>query len=201
MYAYRENGNWVYPVNMRSRFNGVGAFHTLTDEQRAKHGWYVFDPTNYDYDPKTQNRFGAFNLRVDGIYLKCDYTIQDKTLDALKAEVRQAVASHRYDKEVGGIEFGEAMVATDRGSQSMLNAAVSRAKEDSAFTVDWKTKNGFVTLDAPSLIALGNAVSDHVEQCFSAECKVDRDHITPATEVEDLANLDVGSLFDGYYND
>ena len=201
MYAYRENGKWVYPVNMRSRFNGVGAFHTLTDEQRAKHGWYVFDPTNYHYDPKTQNQFGAFNLRVEGIYLKCDYVIQDKTLDTVKDEVRQAVASHRYDKEVGGIEFGDARVATDRGSQSMLNAATSRAKEDSTFTVDWKTKNGFVTLDAPSLIALGNAVSDHVEQCFSAECKVDRDHITPATDMEALANLDVESLFDGYYDD
>ena len=201
MYAYRENGKWVFPVNMRSRFNGVGAFHTLTDEQRAKHGWYVFDPTNYHYDPKTQNRFGAFNLRVEGIYLKCDYVIQDKTLDTVKDEVRQAVAAYRYDKEVGGIEFGEAIVATDRGSQSMLNAAVSRAKEDSTFTVDWKTRSGFVTLDAPSLIALGNAVSNHVEQCFSAECKVDRDHITPTIDLEALANLDVESLFDGYYND
>lgn len=200
MYAYREDGNWVFPVNMRSRFNGVGAWHTLTDEQRAKHGWYVFNPTNYEYDPKTQGRFGAFDLEVNGIYLNCNYVIQDKTLDAIKTEARQALASMRYDKEVGGIEFGGAVVATDRSSQAMLNAAVVKANSDPAFSVDWKTQNGFVTLDSTGLIALGNAVSNHVQKCFSAECKVDRDHIAVADTVDGVVNLNLEDLFEGYYN-
>ena len=126
---------------------------------------------------------------------------QGTTLSYFKDAVRNDLAAYRYDKEVGGIKFGGAMVATDRSSQSMLNAAVTKAEKDPTFTVDWKTKNGFVALDAPSLIALGNAVSNHVQKCFSTECKVERDHITPATDLDALANLDIESLFEGYYSE
>jgi hypothetical protein len=38
--------------------------------------------------------------------------------------------------------------------------------------VEWKTENGFVTLDAASEIAVADAAEAHVQKCFAAEKSV-----------------------------
>lgn len=39
-YGYIETNKIIAPVAMRSRYKRVGAWHLLTDEQRAAYGWY-----------------------------------------------------------------------------------------------------------------------------------------------------------------
>ena len=91
------------------------------------------------------------------------------TLEDLKERKKQEIAAARYEAETGGMEVNGAFVRTDRESQSMLTAAVLQAIQDSEYTCQWKTASGWVTLDTPTLIAMGQAVRAHVQACFDRE--------------------------------
>ena len=92
------------------------------------------------------------------------------TLDELKAAKRAEIAAARYADETGGCTVDGVTIATDRGSQALLTAAVVTARLDLEFKTRWKCADGrFVTLDAMQLRAIGDAVIAHVEACFARE--------------------------------
>ncbi len=87
-----------------------------------------------------------------------------------KQQMLAELANKRWQVENGGIQFGMAAVATDDRSKLMISAARTKAKEDPAYTTRWKVAPGqFVTLDAPTLIAFGDAIEAHVSACFEHE--------------------------------
>ena len=91
-----------------------------------------------------------------------------------KEQLVAYAASKRFAVETGGIAIGGVKIATDRESQSMVNGARAAAKDDASFTTDWKGSDGTWThLDAPTIIAIADAVKSHVAACFSAEKAVD----------------------------
>lgn len=94
------------------------------------------------------------------------------TLDELKAAKKAAIAEARWLAETGGIEFCGMAIVTDRESQSMINAAVTSTLLDPTYTVRWKTVNGFVALDAPTIQAVATAVRSHVQVCFDHEAEL-----------------------------
>lgn len=92
------------------------------------------------------------------------------SFDELKSAKYDEIAAARYAAETGGIEVSGARIATDRGSQALLTAAVVSARLDPEFKTRWKCAEGhFVTLDAFQLRAIGDAVIAHVEACFARE--------------------------------
>lgn len=103
-------------------------------------------------------------------------TVQDTpeppepTLNELKAQKKAEIAAARYAAETSGCTVEGVPVATDRGSQALLTAAVVMARLDIEFKTRWKCADGrFVTLDAMQLRAIGDAVIAHVEACFARE--------------------------------
>ena len=76
------------PVNLRSRYKDVLAFHLLTDEQRKEHGWYPCTVINESYDPINQNRSEP-NKTFDGNQVTVEYTITDKPPEQLEAELAE----------------------------------------------------------------------------------------------------------------
>jgi hypothetical protein len=90
-------------------------------------------------------------------------------LDKLKAEKRAEIAQKRWEAETGGIILNETEIATDRESQALLTGAVLKAKEDPAYAVRWKARNGWFQLDSATLIAIADAVRAHVQACFDKE--------------------------------
>lgn len=82
-------------------------------------------------------------------------------------------ADKRWRVETGGITVGGAPVATDDRSKTMIMGARIKADADQDYTVGWKGADGsFVTLTAPQIIAISNAVLAHVDACFAAEADV-----------------------------
>lgn len=82
-------------------------------------------------------------------------------------------AKKRFALETGGITMGGVQVLTDRDSQAMIGNAFASAKDDPTFTTKWKGADGnFVPLDNATLLAIGRAVRDHVNACFSKEADV-----------------------------
>lgn len=82
------------------------------------------------------------------------------------------LAAYRYEKENGGTVVGGLPVLTDQFTRTNLTGARIRATEDPSYTVQWKTPVGFTTLDATTIIAVADAVADHVQKCFGAEAAV-----------------------------
>lgn len=92
------------------------------------------------------------------------------TFDELKAQKKQDIAAARYAAETGSCTVDGVTIATDRGSQALLTAAVVTARLDPEFETRWKCADGhFVSLDAMQLRAIGDAVITHVEACFARE--------------------------------
>ncbi|NIQ11956.1 MAG: DUF4376 domain-containing protein, partial [Gammaproteobacteria bacterium] len=102
------------------------------------------------------------------------------------------LASYRYEREIEGITTNGAEIRTDRETQAVLLGARTKAKEDSNYTTMWKAVNGFVELTAPEIIAVADAVHDHVQKCFNAESVVDLN----ACETEE----EIKAAFDAAYN-
>ena len=111
----------------------------------------------------------------------------EPSLDELKAQKKAELASARYAAETGGCTVNGVTIATDRGSQALLTAAVVSARLDPEFKTQWKCADGrFKQLDAFQLRAIGDAVIAHVERCFAREgelCEL----IDAAQTPEDLA--------------
>ena len=97
-------------------------------------------------------------------------------------------ANARWEKEAAGITFNGMPVMTDDRSKMMIMGARVKASDDPDFTTQWKTEAGFVTLDAAALIAVSDAVLQHVDQCFGLEAQamagIDDGSITTTAQID-----------------
>lgn len=126
------------------------------------------------------------------------YTRVDKTavmLDRAKVRKKQEIAAARYVAEFGGFDDSSSglFVRTDERTRSLLTAAKVRAQSDSDYVVEhWKTESGvFITLDAPTIIALESAVHDFIEAQFAREAQLTAT-VDAATTVEELGAIHWG---------
>lgn len=121
--------------------------------------------------PTERTAFGAIELPeppvVDGRYYSAPGV--PHAIEQLKVQKRSEAASKRWERENAGVEVGGRIFATDERTRTVLIGSRIVAKEDAAYTADWKFSNGFATLTAADLIAAANAVGAHVRACFAAE--------------------------------
>lgn len=167
-YGYIQDNKIIAPVAMRSRFNNIGAWHTLTDEERANHKWYPCDVINEQYSPITQHRSQP-QYSFDGKRITVTYTVTDKTLDEIKEDFKKQLADHRWTIETRGITVFGNSIKTDRESQATLSAAYTSLKNGLLTQTDWKSDSGWTTVTLVELEPIASAVANHVSQCFSAE--------------------------------
>jgi len=95
-------------------------------------------------------------------------TAEAKAAEAAAAQ-RAAIKARRDVAIASGITVGGVTVATDDQSQSRIMGAAVAAMLDPAYTVQWKTAGGFITLSAPQVIGLATAIRAHVQACFDRE--------------------------------
>lgn len=95
-------------------------------------------------------------------------TIEQKQSEKV-SKVKQHIADRRYNEETRGITVAGFFLNTERDSQALLTGAALEAFMDDTYTCRWKTSEGFIELDAPSLIAMSRAMRQHVQACFNRE--------------------------------
>jgi hypothetical protein len=99
-------------------------------------------------------------------------------------------AAKRWEKEVGGTSLNGLAIFTDDRSKLMISGARQAAESNPAFTTQWKTSAGFITLDAATIIAVSNAVLTHVSNCFAIEQQViaaiEAGEITTTQEIDEV---------------
>ena len=182
---------------MRSNFNGVGAWHTLTDEQRAEHGWYPCDVINEGYDSRTQTRSALPELSFDGERIKAEYTITDKSLETIRQESLETLADIRYAREIEGVTSADGIQQwTDRANRALLTDKISfMSNNPGTNKTSWKARNGFVQFDVEGLKELQSLVGFHVDQTYKAENAVS-DMIVAAETIEDLLSINIADEFE-----
>lgn len=74
----------------------------------------------------------------------------------------------RWEREVGGMVWNGVPIATDDSSKIKVAGARIKAEADPAFETTWYGTDGDgVVVDAPLIIALSNAVLEHIDQSFT----------------------------------
>lgn len=166
-----------------------------TDEELG--GYLVYHEIS-DEDAATVEASQEPLFYVDGSIIGIDDFIQhlkhekylasldQNDLEKSKKLSRDYYSEKRYDYEVGGTSVGGLAVRTDRFTVDRIYQARVLAKEDATFTTDWKLGDGtFLTLDAPTIIAIGDAVTAHLKDAFTRE-KVANESIDAATTIAEL---------------
>ena len=82
------------------------------------------------------------------------------------------IAARRYQAEIGGIELQGLPIATDDRSKTLINGSALKALRNSAYTLRWKTEEGFIDLPADQVLVMADAVADHVQACFDREAEL-----------------------------
>lgn len=96
-------------------------------------------------------------------------SVQEK----LRRELLDYAAAARWTKETSGIVVAGISVATDDRSKQMLMGARIAADQDPDFTTPWVAADGSIhPLTAGQVIAVSNAVLQHVAACFAKFAEV-----------------------------
>lgn len=164
---------------------GYLVYHEISDEDAAtveasEDRLFYIDGNLVGFDVYIQHaKHQRFSDRLDAEH-------SDANIEAAKKFARDFYSERRYDYEVGGTSVGGLAVRTDRFTVDRIYQARVLAKEDAAFTTDWKLGDGtFLTLDAPTIIAIGDAVTAHLRDAFTKE-KVVNESIDAATTIAEL---------------
>lgn len=115
----------------------------------------------------------VWESRPDGYYTHDEWAALHlppaPTLDELKAQKKAEIATARFAAETAGTTVNGVLIDTGRDSQALITGAAVAAMLDENYSLNWKTENGFIHLKAPEIIAVAQAVRDHVQECFDKE--------------------------------
>jgi hypothetical protein len=90
-----------------------------------------------------------------------------------KESLKKTLKDYRLSVEEGGFQLGEMFIESDEKSERRIIGAWAKAKADSTYEVtDWKVGENFITLNAASLILIGDALDTHFQKCFKIENQV-----------------------------
>ncbi|NFV79986.1 DUF4376 domain-containing protein [Magnetospirillum aberrantis] len=136
----------------------------MTAEQRVNAGYEVVDiDTRPDLDDVaiiTEVKDGA----------RISYTVTPRPLEQVKEMSKAKVAEYRYGIETGGLTVAGVAIPTDDRTKVLLNGAYSRAiAGDPSAVRKFKTPSGFLDATNEQIIAMAEAIADHVQACFNAE--------------------------------
>ena len=114
--------------------------------------------------------------------------LYEPDLEIVKEEKIKEIANDRYNAEIYGIDVNNIHIATDRESQALITGAALQAVLDENYICNWKTENGFIPLDAKTILGIASMVRQHVQTCFDKEKEL-VDKINNATTIEEIINL------------
>ena len=166
----RQIEAWVAAAKGDGRSYAYSALIRWPADELAALGIY---PIRSEYSAPGPYQYQAGETyTLEGAEIVRRTVIADFTLEQAKAKAMADMAARRYEVEVGGIEVNGMEVATDRDSQGLVLGAAFAASMDPAYVVKWKTADGFVDLDAATVIALAQAIRAHVQAAFDREAQV-----------------------------
>lgn len=107
---------------------------------------------------------------------------------AVRDHLRSRLRVRRDQAIAAGITVAGLPVQTDDLSQQRIVGVALAATVDPATTARWKVADGsFVSLDAPTIIGIAQAVRAHVQACFDHEAE-----LSDQIEAGHMPDIDTG---------
>jgi len=129
-------------------------------------------------NPQTEYVTAKAPELVDGQW-QSDWQVMDKPYDP------KELTRYREQRITEGITVSGVTIQTDDQSQQRLMGARMAAKDDSSYTVKWKTPNGFADLTAAQIISISDAVRAHIQKCFDAQAAVEDNSFETIKQMRD----------------
>ncbi|WP_442489380.1 DUF4376 domain-containing protein [Halomonas litopenaei] len=129
-------------------------------------------------------------------YVANDDAIEPPSLDYLRDQLKTRLAAIRFAEETAGVTLPDgSQVRTDRESQAQVNSAYTSLREGFVTTADFKGANGWVAITLEEITPIAQAVSQHVQPCFTAERRVGEQQIDAAKTLEALVAIELDAAF------
>lgn len=126
-YGYFLNGEIAAPVSMCTRFNDIGAWHTLSDEERAKHGWYPCHIIDENKDSRLFNRLPPVKTFNEGV-ITLEYSYLPKSIyDVIEERLSVLKAAHTAALQAPLVLFEALYSVSDIPA---IEAAINRSNEE-----------------------------------------------------------------------
>ena len=105
------------------------------------------------------------------------YTYSDGTwtrtetgLEIAKQKAKERLAALRFKKETGSLTLTSgAVINTERDSQALVTGAYTASTINPDIVINWKGETGWIQIGATEIRAIANAVTAHVQACFTRE--------------------------------
>lgn len=147
------------------------------------------------FDARTHRQAATYTdtLELDHQRIRRVWGVEPIPLDEVKA-ARKAVATDlRWQKETAGILIAGMLVATDDRSKTLILGKRAQAQSNPAMVFRWKAASGdWVDLTGDQIIAIADAVADHVQACFDREGDL-HDLIDAAETAEAVLAVDIAA--------
>ena len=153
--------------------------HVLTTESVSMDSHYVKYHELHPYPPKPDGRYD-WNLATESWVF---------ALEEARALKWSEIKSEREQAEEGGFTVFGFDIDSDRTSQQRIQGAVQMALLDPNLVLDWTLADNSVTsLDASSIIAIGQALAAHVN-AIHVQGRLLRAQIEAATSQTELDQI------------
>lgn len=110
---------------------------------------------------------GVWTLGKDGAMSKV--APAPPTPEEIVQQLSLTIANTRYEHEIGGIVVQGMSFATDDRSKALIASAALQGMRNPEHVLKWKTSDGFVEISGSQLLAVADAVNEHVQECFRRE--------------------------------
>lgn len=153
-------------------FLGYHDWDEVSAEEAARRG--VPRYASPGYDPNWEREVFSFSTNEAGL-TTYSVTRVPGDLGAALAVARRKLAYRRWQAEVGGMVWNAHAVPTDDRTQGKLTSANMKAESNPDYVIpNWKFGDGvYQRLDRATVIALGDALTAHVQACFDREAAID----------------------------
>lgn len=134
---------------------------------------------------------------ADYEYIEQEGQIVPPSLDYLKNQIAQEVTSIRWQHETGGLTLPNGVrILTTKNDQDRVNAVLTNMERYAVTEVDFKTASGWVRASYENVKAIGAAMMQHVQACFTAE-KAHHDAIDALASIETVTSYDYATGWPG----
>ena len=173
-YSNVVNGEIVKSgIRKGSIYNGTRFGYKDPDSVYAKYNLYP----EVGSKPTCDNQISCISppaYTVVGEAVQVTWEVTDIPLDILKKSKVKRLNRDAKIAEEAGITLANGMFArTDKKTQDRLTQAALQGQLDSTLVYNWKGPDGvFVQLAVPEIIAIAQAVNQHVQACFTREMEL-----------------------------
>jgi len=189
MYAKVTN-NLIEPnftlTTIKRQFPTMSFPANIPNELLKDLGYYPIVPS-YNGGESRFRVYGTPEYSFDDEKVTATYTTQPIDLETAKSVTKDLIKQERKRIEEAGITLPTGQrVYTHREDQSMIQGLVLSLQLGLVESINFKTMDGFVTLDAQGVMGLAMQVAAHVQGAFSQEAE----RISQADTCENIEQLE-----------